>query len=106
MVMLANNKTMEQIAQDLELFLSENTQHFTNWLQEAVSNPEILRRGVGVAGEREGCGRRLREVCPTQRFCTGEEAQISFSREGRGKQLKEACLVQVHGRGCGRWVCL
>ena len=46
MVMMANNKTMAQVNQDLQLFLGEHTNNFTGWLQEAVANPDILRRMV------------------------------------------------------------
>ena len=31
MVMIANKRTKEQMSNDLDLFLGENTNHFTNW---------------------------------------------------------------------------
>ena len=52
MVMLANNKTITQISNDLQLFLSGNTDKFTSWLQEAITNPDILRnKGDPVESE-------------------------------------------------------
>lgn len=32
MVMIANKKTIQQIANDLQLFLGDNTETFTHWL--------------------------------------------------------------------------
>ena len=42
MVMLANNKTVHQINNDLQLFLGENTDRFTAWLQRAMTDPSAL----------------------------------------------------------------
>lgn len=42
MVMLANNKTVHQINNDLQLFLGENTDRFTAWLQRAITDPAAL----------------------------------------------------------------
>ena len=42
MVMLANNKTVHQINNDLQLFLGENTDRFTAWLQRAINDPDSL----------------------------------------------------------------
>lgn len=42
MVMLANNKTVHQINNDLQLFLGENTDRFTQWLQLAMTDPSVL----------------------------------------------------------------
>ena len=42
MVMLANNKTVHQINNDLQLFLGENTDRFTTWLQRAISDPAAM----------------------------------------------------------------
>ena len=36
MVMLANKKSIQQINSDLQLFLGENTDTFTNWLEECI----------------------------------------------------------------------
>ena len=47
MVMLANNKTIEQIDQDLRLFLGDNSEKFTAWLRNAVANPESLKKERG-----------------------------------------------------------
>ena len=42
MVMLANHKTIHQIAGDLKLFLGANTDRFTVWLQKVISTPDML----------------------------------------------------------------
>ncbi len=41
-VMLANKKTMLQIKNDLQLFLGNNTDAFSDWLQRVASTPELL----------------------------------------------------------------
>ena len=71
MVMLANNKTVHQINNDLQLFLGENTERFTTWLQRAIADPAAMmeretetsqqrkkrerkkERGEGGRGQRE-----------------------------------------------------
>ena len=66
MVMLANNKTVHQINNDLQLFLGENTDRFTAWLQRAITGPaalmetdtEISQERMYEGGERE----REREI--------------------------------------------
>ncbi len=40
--MLANKKTMLQIKNDLQLFLGNNTDAFSDWLQRVASTPELL----------------------------------------------------------------
>ena len=46
-VMLANKKTMLQIKNDLQLFLGNNTEQFTDWLQRVLSSPELLEEPDG-----------------------------------------------------------
>lgn len=46
MVMLANKKTIHQVNNDLQLFLGEHTDVFTEWLQKVLSNQDLLREGV------------------------------------------------------------
>ncbi len=60
-VMLANNKTMSQINQDLQLFLGDNTNRFTSWLRNVMADPESLKRGGGGGRGREGEGEVRRE---------------------------------------------
>lgn len=56
MVMLANNKTFAQVGEDLQLFLGDNTDTFTSWLQTVVSNPALLQKKSGEGGEGGGDG--------------------------------------------------
>lgn len=53
MVMLANNKTVHQINNDLQLFLGENTDRFTEWLQQAMTNPSVLVETTSKAKEKD-----------------------------------------------------
>ena len=52
MVMLANKKTIHQINNDLQLFLGDNTNRFTEWLQRAMLSPEteLGQRDKGMLG--------------------------------------------------------
>jgi hypothetical protein len=63
MVMLANNKTVDQINNDLQLFLGENTDRFTTWLRKAISDPAtMMERDTEASQERkEGGGGREKE---------------------------------------------
>ena len=51
MVMLANKKTVHQINNDLQLFLGDNTNLFTTWLQEAIANANTLLAGDNQRGK-------------------------------------------------------
>ena len=51
MVMLANKKTVHQINNDLQLFLGDNTNLFTSWLQNAISDPSTLSASHSERGE-------------------------------------------------------
>ena len=53
MVMLANNKSVHQINNDLQLFLGENTDRFTTWLQRAIDDPAVLMETASEQRERE-----------------------------------------------------
>ena len=63
MVMLANNKTVHQINNDLQLFLGENTDRFTAWLQRAITDPAaLMERDIEASQEcKEGGRERERE---------------------------------------------
>ena len=56
MVMLANNKTVHQINNDLQLFLGANTDRFTEWLQDAMNNPSVLTETVSEQKKKEEGG--------------------------------------------------
>lgn len=48
MVMLANKKTVQQINNDLQLFLGENTDPFTDWLQQFLeTDKQVQQQGIG-----------------------------------------------------------
>ena len=48
MVMLANKKTIQQINNDLQLFLGENTDTFTDWLQQYLeAEKQVTETGNG-----------------------------------------------------------
>ena len=66
MVMLANNKTVHQINNDLQLFLGANTDRFTAWLHRAMSDPAVMmettseeREAVVPQGMRETIDARI-----------------------------------------------
>ena len=56
MVMLANNKTVAQVNQDLQLFLGQNTNNFTSWLQEVMVTPSLLKNTGEEAREKDKGG--------------------------------------------------
>lgn len=48
MVMLANKKSVHQINNDLQLFLGENTDPFTDWLQQFLeAEKHTQQQGIG-----------------------------------------------------------
>ena len=47
MVMIANNKTGEQMADDLRLFLNENTDGFVEWLVQVLAKLKKVTAGEG-----------------------------------------------------------
>ena len=47
MVMIANNKTGEQMADDLRLFLNENTDGFVEWLVQVLAKLKKVTAGKG-----------------------------------------------------------
>ena len=77
MVMLANNKTVHQINNDLQLFLGENTDRFTEWLQQAMANPSVLVETTSKPKERE--------ETDSERMCL-EVVSILYSKRGNGTE--------------------
>ena len=68
MVMLANRKTVHQINNDLQLFLGENTNRFTVWLQGMLT---LTTRGDLSEGEEEEEGGEIEEEREKGTYCLG-----------------------------------
>lgn len=51
--MLANQKTMTQINNDLQLFLGKNTDRFIHWLETVIRSPQLLDQPSNQAEERK-----------------------------------------------------
>ena len=57
MVMIANNKTGEQMADDLRLFLNENTDGFVEWLVQVLAKLKKVTAGESLSeSERKHVG--------------------------------------------------
>jgi len=93
MVMLANRKTIHQIASDLKLFLGANTERFTVWLQKVITNPELL------AETEEGtCGWELGACVYVQCVCV--------CVCGLGRVCMGVCVWVWAGMGGSVWGCV
>lgn len=104
--MLANNKTITQVNQDLQLFLGDNTDTFTTWLQTVVDNPSLLQKKRGGesdgGGEGKGGGDGGGGGGGGRRESKGEEGKGSGG-EGQGRGGEEGQVEEeVRRRSGGR----
>ena len=84
MVMLANNKTVLQINNDLQLFLGDNTDRFTSWLQRAITDPSALM-------EKET------ETIPERKY---ECERGGREEKGSERERERCCTLSVYMKTC------